>query len=90
MYELRTTSKYRRDNRRCLKRGLNLELLKEALYLLKDNGELSTQYKPHSLRGDYVGCIDAHIAPDWILIYEQVDEHCIVLRRTGTHSDLFR
>ncbi|PLX41762.1 MAG: type II toxin-antitoxin system mRNA interferase toxin, RelE/StbE family [Hyphomicrobiales bacterium] len=91
MYELRPTTKYRRDVRRLNNRGNDLELLMAAQDLLIQTGTLPDHpYKPHPLRGDYVNCIDAHIAPDWILIYELVDEGVIVLRRTGTHSDLFR
>ncbi len=90
MFEIRPTTKYRRDARRLKKRGYDLELLIVAQRLLAETGTLPGQYKPHSLRGDYVDCIDAHLAPDWILIYEIIDNDIIVLRRTGTHSDLFR
>jgi len=90
MFEIRPTTKYRRDARRLKKRGYDLELLIIAQSLLAETGTLPEQYKPHPLRGDYVDCIDAHIEPDWILIYELVADNIIVLRRTGTHSDLFR
>lgn len=91
MYELRPTTKYRRDVRLMNKRGADLELLMAAQDLLIQTGTLPDHpYKPHPLRGDYVNCIDAHIAPDWVLIYEVLKENVIVLRRTGTHSDLFR
>jgi mRNA interferase YafQ len=90
MFELRPTTKYRRDVRRLKKRGLDLAFLSTAQNILAETGILPEQYKPHPLRGDYVDCIDAHIAPDWILIYELVDDDIVVLRRTGTHSDLFQ
>lgn len=46
--------------------------------------------RDHALSGDYDGCRECHIAPDWLLIY-QSDEHSLklYLMRTGTHSDLF-
>ena len=44
----------------------------------------------HQLVGDYGGCRECHIAPDWLLVYE-IDgtELILYLTRTGTHSDLF-
>ncbi len=41
-------------------------------------------------KGDYIGCWECHIQPDWLLVWEQDDEiRLISLVRTGTHSDLF-
>ena len=42
----------------------------------------------HSLTGNYTGCHECHIQPDWILIYRQTDTE-LYLVATGTHSDLF-
>ena len=40
--------------------------------------------------GDYAGCRECHITPDWLLIYEvDGDELILYLTRTGSHSDLF-
>ncbi len=46
--------------------------------------------KDHALSGDYIGCRECHITPDWLLVYE-VDngELILYLTRTGSHSDLF-
>jgi len=43
------------------------------------------------LRGDYSGCRECHITPDWLLVYE-IDNGKLILylTRTGTHSDLFQ
>jgi len=88
MYILRPTSRFRKDVRLLNRRGYDLDKLNAAQQMLADKGELPTQYKPHPLRGNWKGCWDAHIAPDWILIYE-IDGESIILRRTGSHSDLF-
>ena len=91
MYELRPTTRFRRDIKRCKKRGWNLELLNVVFDLLEVTGELPQQYGTHSLRGEYAGCLDAHIEGDWVLIFEvHEDAKVIVLRRTGTHQDVFR
>ena len=50
---------------------------------------MDQKYKDHALTGDYAGCRECHITPDWLLIYEIVDEELVLyLTRTGTHSDL--
>ena len=42
------------------------------------------------ISGDYAGCRECHITPDWLLIYEvDGDELILYLTRTGSHSDLF-
>lgn len=90
MYTLQTKTKFRKDVRLAHKRGWNLDLLEVAATLLTETGTLPAEYLPHPLRGNYVGCIDAHIRPDWVLIYEMIEaERVIVLHRTGTHADLF-
>ncbi|WP_348640742.1 type II toxin-antitoxin system YafQ family toxin [Mesorhizobium sp. B2-3-13] len=45
-------------------------------------------YKDHPLKGDWKGFRDAHIEPDWLLIYRVVGDE-LQLARTGSHSDLF-
>ncbi len=89
--ELRPTARFRRDVRRMKKRGHDLSKLKETLDILQKTGCLPDKYRPHPLRGDFQQCMDAHIGPDWLLIYEVLDDgRMIVLRRTGTHQDIFR
>ena len=46
--------------------------------------------KPHKLSGDYVGCWECHIKPDWLLVWEQNDTELVLLMtNTGPHSDIF-
>lgn len=90
MYELRPTTRFRHDIRRISKRGFDLELLYTALDILSETSILPQSYKPHPLQGDYLKCVDAHILADWVLIYEILNDTIIVLRRTGTHQDLFK
>ena len=43
------------------------------------------------LTGNYIGCRECRITPDWLLIYEISDDTLLLyLTRTGTHSDLFK
>ena len=51
---------------------------------------LEAKYRDHSLSGNYKGCRECHIEPDWLLIYE-IDDGILVLMlyRVGSHSELF-
>ena len=72
------------------KRGYNTNLLKEVVTKLANGEELPERNRDHALTGNYKGCRECHIKPDWLLIYQIVDEELILyLTRTGTHSDLF-
>lgn len=90
-WELRPTTRFRKDVRMLKKRGRDLKKLEAALCLLQETGELPASYRPHPLRGELSGCLDAHIEPDWLLIYEVLfEQRIIVLRRSGRHVDIFR
>jgi mRNA interferase YafQ len=39
-------------------------------------------------KDNWISFWDAHIEPDWILIYLQQDDE-LLLARTGTHADIF-
>lgn len=90
MYNLRFTNKIQRNIKLMKKRGKNLEKLKTVLKLLQEGKELPAKYKDHALSGNYTGCRECHIEPDWLLVYEIINEELIILLlTTGTHSDLF-
>ena len=90
MYNLRFTNKIQRNIKLMKKRGKNLEKLKTVLKLLQEGKELPAKYKDHSLSGNYTGCRECHIEPDWLLVYEIINEELIILLlTTGSHSDLF-
>jgi mRNA interferase YafQ len=67
-----------------------MDLLKAAIKQLEENGELPAEYNPHKLSGNYLGFMEAHIRPDWLIIWIAIHkDNEIWLTRTGTHSDLF-
>ena len=89
-YTLIYTGQFKKDLKRCQKRGLDIELLHKVITLLQENGSLPAEYKPHILSGQCSGYWECHIKPDWLLIWEQNDkELTLLLLNTGTHSDLF-
>ena len=88
--KITTTSKFKKDYKKIQKRGYNLKLLEEVVRILAETKTLPEKYIPHPLIGNYVGYMECHILPDWLLIYKiKDDELVLVLSRTGTHSDLF-
>ena len=90
MYNIRPTTKFQKDLRRAKKRGYDISLLKEVIRKLAAGVPLPEYNRDHGLSGDYVGCRECHITPDWLLIYEIDGNNLILyLTRTGTHSDLF-
>ena len=57
---------------------------------MQATGTLPEKFKIHKLTGNFVHHWEAHIKPDWLIVWVRNDEAGIVtLVRTGTHADLF-
>ncbi len=82
------SGQFRRDVKRAEKRGKDLSKLRLVLELLIAGRELPAIYKDHPLKGDWKGYRDAHVEPDWLLIYRVAGDE-LHLARTGAHADLF-
>ncbi len=90
MYSIDYTNRFKKDLKRCQKRGLDLQLILDVIALLKTTGTLPMSYRPHKLSGNRDGQWECHIEPDWLMIWEQNDmELTLLFLQTGTHSDLF-
>lgn len=90
MFNCSFSSAFKKDYKRAIKRGLDMSLFEGVYSILEQKGELPPKYKAHPLTGNWGGCIDAHIQPDWVLIY-RIDKSAGVIDfvRMGSHSDLF-
>lgn len=89
-YKVIISSQFKRDFRRCIKRGLNMKLITDAMDLLAATGTLPQNYRPHKLSGNLQGIWECHIQSDWLMTWQQNDTELILLfLQTGTHSDLF-
>lgn len=82
------SGQFRRDVKRLEKRGKDMAKLRGLLSLLIAGTPLPARYKDHPLKGTWKGYRDAHVEPDWLVIYRTVEDQ-IQLARTGTHADLF-
>lgn len=90
-YRIKPTTKFQKDLKRVQKQGKDLGLIKDVINMLAEGEQLPVKYKDHQLTGNFTGCRECHITPDWLLIYEyDNDELYLYLTRTGSHSDLFR
>lgn len=89
MRNLIYSGQFKRDVKMAKKRGKDMDKLKDLMNLLINNQPLDYHYRDHQLTGNWKGFRDAHIEPDWLLIYK-IDENELRFERTGTHSDLFK
>lgn len=90
MLTIKYQAAFKKDYKRIKKRGYDTRLLEAVVERLASGQTLAREYRDHELSGDYKGCRECHIAPDWLLVYEVVERDLILcLMRTGTHSDLF-
>ncbi len=89
-YQIEMSTRFKKDYKLAQKRGYDISLLKEVIGILASGEQLPEKYYDHPLSGDYKGCRECHILPDWLLIY-RVEKDLLILglTRTGTHSDLF-
>ncbi|EMG5701516.1 type II toxin-antitoxin system YafQ family toxin [Salmonella enterica] len=87
--EIEYSGQFQKDVKKVQKRHKDMSKLKTLMTLLINNKlPLPATYKDHPLQGNYKGYRDAHIEPDWLLIYKITDD-LLRFERTGTHSDLF-
>lgn len=90
MLTIKYQAAFKKDYKRIKKRGYDISLLETVIDLLARQLPLPERYRDHSLSGNYSGCRECHVAPDWLLVYEVREEELLLaLMRTGSHSDLF-
>ena len=90
MYSIDYTKRFEKDLKRCKKRGLDLQLIHDAIALLRATGTLPMKYRPHKLSGDKNAQWECHVQSDWLMMWEQNDtELTLLFLQTGTHPDLF-
>ena len=88
MRNIEYSGQFKRDVKLAQKRHKNMDKLKLFMQLLIDDLPLPDFYRDHPLTCNWNGYRDAHLEPDWLVIYKVTDD---VLRfeRTGSHADLF-
>ncbi len=90
-YEIKFTNQFKKDLKAAKKQGKDSEKLFEAIEMLANGEPLPSKYRDHGLTGEYKGCRECHIEPDWLLVYEVIEDVLVLmLYRVGSHSELFR
>ena len=90
-YEIKFTTQFKRDLKLAQKQHRDTSSLFAVIEKLANGESLDRKFRDHDLSGNYKGCRECHIEPDWLLIYEYVDDVLVLmLYRLGTHSELFK
>lgn len=90
-YEVRFTNQFKKDIKLAKKQGKDIDKLFDVIGILANGETLDEKYRDHDLSGNFKGCRECHIEPDWLLIYEiDNDVLILVLNRVGSHSELFK
>ncbi len=92
MLRIEYQGQFKKDYKLALRRGLKPERLEEVVSMLANEIPLPAKYKDHALINSrrYKDMRECHIQPDWLLIYQVINEALVLkLIRTGSHNDLF-
>ncbi len=74
------SSQYKKDIKLARRRNLPEEELNGIVLKLANDVSLSAKNKDHALQGEFVGCRECHIRPDWLLIYRKTDNNELQIR----------
>lgn len=91
-YQIRYTNDFKKNYKKIKKQGKDVNKLKVVVAKLANGLELEEKYKNHILNDNkyYKNCGECHIEPDWLLVYQYINNELIlVLVATGSHSELF-
>ncbi len=89
MREIVQTSQFKQDLKKVKHSNrYKIDDLLVIVDLLANDKTLAEKHKDHLLTGNWQTHRECHIKPDWLLIYQRV-ENKLILVRTGSHSELF-
>ena len=90
-YKVQYSTRFKKSLKRCLKQGKDIEKLKIVIDKLANDEVLEIKYKNHKLVNSkfYKDCYECHIEPDWLLVYQYIDDELILLLISiGSHSEV--
>ncbi len=87
-YTVKFTTQFKKDVKLAKKQVKNLDDLFRVIEQLANGQILEAKYRDHVLN-NMGGVRDCHVRPDWVLLYEYVDDVLVLLlHRIGSHSQL--
>ena len=89
MKEIRKTSQFKKDYKRFSKDLNKVKLLFSIVEKLANGEDISSEFKPHQLKGEWKDYMECHVEDDYLLIWYDKEENIIKLVRLGSHSELF-
>ena len=69
MYTVKATNRFKKDLKTVIKRGYNTGIMDTVISNLANGNELDAKYCDHNLHGEWEGCRECHVLPDWLLIF---------------------
>ncbi len=89
-YEVQFSNQFKKDIKLAQKQGKPVDKLFNVVEILAEGKALEPKYRDHPLSGNYKGCRECHVEPDWLLIYKVYEDVLVLmLTRAGSHSELF-
>ncbi len=88
MHNVVFKSRFKKDLKKLKSSNRNEDDLLAVIDRLANNEPLEPKNRDHNLIGEYAGCRECHINPDWLLVYRKTEAD-LILVRTGSHSELF-
>ena len=64
-YEVRFTNQFKKDVKLAKKQGKDIDKLFDVIGMLANGNQLDEKYRDHDLSGNYKGCRECHIEPDY-------------------------
>lgn len=89
MKRLRFSHQFKKDFKRYRHRPKMIEELNSILNILAKGDSIPPEKSPHPLSGQYKGCMECHIGPDYLLIWRDESSDIVYVLRIGSHSELF-
>ena len=91
-YRTRFTSDFKKNYKKIKKQGKDINKLRQVIEKLANKEKLDEKYQNHMLNDSkkYKNCGECHIEPDWLLVYQYVDNELILLLVTiSSHGEIF-
>lgn len=88
MLPIRPTSRFKKDLKKAVSQGRDMQKVQAVLETLAIPEPLPPEFRDHKLKGEWRDFRECHIEPDWLLIYTISDFELRPVR-LGTLSDLF-
>ena len=91
-YKVKVSNTFKKQFKKILKQGKSEDKFLTVLGKLANGCELDEKYQNHTLQNSkhFKNCNELHIEPDWLLVYQYINDSLILLLvETGSHSDLF-